>query len=199
MMNQVYWKLQSTCAVNLKKRTKFISRVISNDNRRIWGAVVREVYNITTKLLWPSHGMIQLYDFIIGTANNKNFIVIKHKSVKGWNFRKKKKTLKFIWLNCFQWFTSAYPLSLSYEFFSCFQSLWLMSTQLYCIPHKQNIYRRNSYGQHGNDVSIASYHVRINKYRTDRPQNEILCPRYKSIIEKSSCNWWILIKSYVCA
>ena len=37
MTNQGYWKLQSTCGVNLKKRMKFtrISRVISSDNRRI--------------------------------------------------------------------------------------------------------------------------------------------------------------------
>jgi hypothetical protein len=35
LMNQGYWKLQSTCGVNLKKRMKFISRVISSDNRGI--------------------------------------------------------------------------------------------------------------------------------------------------------------------
>jgi len=35
MMSRGYWKLQSTCGVNLKKRMKFISRVISNDNRKI--------------------------------------------------------------------------------------------------------------------------------------------------------------------
>lgn len=50
--------------------------------------------------LWPrwsgtSRGMIQLYDFITGTANNKNFIVIKHKSVKSWNFGNKKKDITF--------------------------------------------------------------------------------------------------------
>lgn len=144
--------------------------------------------------LWPrwsgtSHGMIQLYDFMSGTANNKNFIVIKHRSVKSWNYRKKKNTLQFIWTNCFKWFTNAFMISWRFEFFCCFQSLWLMSTQLYCFPHTQNIYRRNSYGQQGNDVSMASYHVPINKYRTDRPQKERLCPRHKSITEKSSCSW----------
>jgi len=69
--------------------------------------------------LWPScsgtsHGMIQQYDFIIGTANNKNFVVIKHKSVKSWNFRKKKKDVK-IYLSKL--------LSMIYKCFSAFMEI----------------------------------------------------------------------------
>lgn len=161
---------------------------------------------INFTILWPhwsdtSHGIMQLYHFMTGTANNKNFIVIKHRSVKSWNFRKKKKRhyslFEKIVLNDLQmlfWFHGDLNFFLLLPIFVAnVHTVILLST------HTQNICRRNSYGQHGNDVSMASYHVAINKYRTDRPQKERMCPRHKSIIKKSSCSCWILIKSYVCA
>ena len=91
MMNQGYWKLQSTCDVNLRKEWSLF---------RVLSAMIIEEFELPLYIkfttLWPSwsgtsHGMIQLYNFRTGIANNKNFIFIKHKSVKSWNFRKKKK------------------------------------------------------------------------------------------------------------
>jgi hypothetical protein len=168
---------------------KFISRVISDDNQKnLVVAVAHKIYNIMAMLMWH----FALYDKIKRCYNrdsqqNKKNLLLSNRKVWIVGISGEKKALQFIWANCSKWFTNDFLLSWRFEFLY-FESLWLMSIQLYCFPHTdtKSIHRRNSHGQHGSDVRMANYDMHMNKYRTDRWQKE-------RFIEDTNRYWKVML------